>query len=178
MAAMQSSSLRLSRCPSRTRLRCGVERPRNSAARRRLHPCCFNWRLASFRVNISEQISVPMKRSTKNISSDINNFGDRLDAVMKENDLKQNDIADRTGVSQATVSGWLNGSLPQPRTALALSKAIGVSMRWLMTGHGEKEDLTIVRQNEHADSWKTRALAAESKLAEIKITLSDALKKI
>ena len=57
---------------------------------------------------------------------------------MKEKMLSQGDLAALVGVSTATVWGWLNGSIPQRRTAEALCQKLDVSRAWLIKGHGHR----------------------------------------
>lgn len=57
---------------------------------------------------------------------------------MKERGMTQVDLARETGVSQAAVSNWLNGSVPKGDQLLILTKAFGVTMDWLLTGKGPK----------------------------------------
>jgi transcriptional regulator with XRE-family HTH domain len=52
--------------------------------------------------------------------------------------LTQQALADRVGVSQAAVTGWLHGTIPYPRTLNELCLTLGVRRDWLLRGKGEK----------------------------------------
>lgn len=67
-------------------------------------------------------------------------LSDRLREVMEERDppLTQQALADRVGVSQAAVGGWLRGTIPYPRTLNEVCLTLGVRRDWLLRGKGEK----------------------------------------
>jgi transcriptional regulator with XRE-family HTH domain len=48
--------------------------------------------------------------------------------------ITQKEVADRTGVSQGTVSKWLSGKPPGLRTLPKLAEVLGVSVEYLLTG--------------------------------------------
>lgn len=66
-------------------------------------------------------------------------FQDRLATLMKERKLSQAAIAKAMGIGQSTVSGWLNGAVPQPRMLRELSFHLAVPLSWLLEGRGPKE---------------------------------------
>jgi len=66
---------------------------------------------------------------------------------MEVSGLTQAAVAIRLGVSQGTVSAWVNGAIPQPRTARALADTLGVTTEWLLYGTGDK--LPIGRTERH-----------------------------
>lgn len=63
-------------------------------------------------------------------------FAERLKAVMNEKNLRQVQIAKMAGVRQATISGWLNGTIKSPGldTIKKLADTLGVSAYWLLYG--------------------------------------------
>lgn len=52
--------------------------------------------------------------------------------------MTQSALASHLGVSQGTVSAWVNGAIPHRRTAKALAETFGVMVDWLIHGTGEK----------------------------------------
>lgn len=65
-----------------------------------------------------------------------NEFVTRLKAIMQEKRLTQVQVAQMAGVRQATVSGWLKGTIKSPgiETIKKLATALGISPRWLLYG--------------------------------------------
>ena len=55
---------------------------------------------------------------------------------MAERGLTQASLAGIVGVAQASVWAWLNGAIPQRRTATTLCEKLGVSQEWLLYGEG------------------------------------------
>ena len=53
---------------------------------------------------------------------------------MKLKGLTQRQLADQIGTSQASISKWLRGAMPQADQLHAASTALGVTMEWLLTG--------------------------------------------
>jgi len=95
---------------------------------------------------------------------------------MRRAGLKQVPLAEAIGASQPSVSAWLSGkSLPHADQLLAISRSLGVTVDWLLTGQGTK-DPDSTRSPPTTD-WRARALAAERQLAEIKALLRDAAGK-
>lgn len=48
--------------------------------------------------------------------------------------LTQEELAAKVGARQAMISRWENHSIPQADTVLRIADALGVSVRWLLTG--------------------------------------------
>jgi transcriptional regulator with XRE-family HTH domain len=65
-------------------------------------------------------------------------FPTRLNDLMERCSVTQSAIATSLDVSQAAVSGWVNGKVPVRRTAKALADVFGVRVEWLLYGEGEK----------------------------------------
>jgi lambda repressor-like predicted transcriptional regulator len=63
-------------------------------------------------------------------------FADRLQAIMNAKELKQEELAELTGVSQPAISNMLNRNCrPQKRTILRFAEALGVSPSDLWPDH-------------------------------------------
>jgi transcriptional regulator with XRE-family HTH domain len=60
------------------------------------------------------------------------NFASRLRDLMDRYGVSQSEVATRLEVSQAAVSGWVNGKIPVHRTAKALARSFGVRLDWLL----------------------------------------------
>jgi transcriptional regulator with XRE-family HTH domain len=78
-------------------------------------------------------------------------FADRLREVMLDYrpPLTQDALAERVGVTQAAVGGWLHGAIPYPSTLNRICLTLGVRRDWLLYGEGEKylpKNLNIVRE--------------------------------
>lgn len=65
-------------------------------------------------------------------------FKSRLNGLMEKYSVRQSAIAKSLDVSQAAVSGWVNGKIPVRRTAKALADVFGVNVDWLLYGEGDK----------------------------------------
>jgi transcriptional regulator with XRE-family HTH domain len=80
------------------------------------------------------------------------------------------EIAKATGLNPTTIGYYLKDkSLPRSEEMLKLSRALGVSMEYLLTGEDSKP------QDSAANEWKARALAAEAKLAKLSALLGTQL---
>ncbi|WEJ23636.1 helix-turn-helix transcriptional regulator [Pseudomonas sp. SD17-1] len=67
-------------------------------------------------------------------------FKDRLKSRMEALGLRATDLSERTGVSRATVTFWLNGTNgAKGKNLLALSKALDCNPEWLSSGKGPQE---------------------------------------
>jgi len=60
----------------------------------------------------------------------------RLADLLRMKRLSQASLASDLGVSQANVSRWLKGSIPESKSTMALAKRLEVSMEWLLFGVG------------------------------------------
>lgn len=80
-------------------------------------------------------------------------LGKRIAALRREKDMKQDELAERLGVSPQAVSKWENDQTCPDISALPLlAKALGVSVDELLTG--EKDEAPVVRvlpENERRD---------------------------
>jgi transcriptional regulator with XRE-family HTH domain len=68
-------------------------------------------------------------------------LADRLRELMQEQrpPLTLSALADRVGVTPGAVNGWLNGTIPYPRTLNRICLALGVRRDWLLYGDGKKQ---------------------------------------
>jgi transcriptional regulator with XRE-family HTH domain len=72
------------------------------------------------------------------------NFASRLRDLIKRYGVSQSEIAARLDVSQAAVSGWVNGKIPVRRTAKELAHALGVRLDWLLgAGDANRPELSV-----------------------------------
>lgn len=76
-------------------------------------------------------------------------FSDRLRFAMEGLEISQSELARHLGIGQATVSGWLNESIPQRRMIKLLAEALCVREEWLLTGSGRKFDPQSVKKRVH-----------------------------
>lgn len=66
-------------------------------------------------------------------------FGDRLNAVMKEKGISQKELATRMGISRQTVYQWRSDMrYPRPETVEKIAAALGVSPGVLAYGEGSQ----------------------------------------
>jgi transcriptional regulator with XRE-family HTH domain len=64
-------------------------------------------------------------------------FGIFLKTAMQSCKVTQAELATRSDVSQGAISRYLNGKAsPKAEELLRISQALGVSMEFLLTGHG------------------------------------------
>jgi phage repressor protein C with HTH and peptisase S24 domain len=85
---------------------------------------------------------------------------DRIIELMKKNNLKQKDLADKTGANKATVNQWVSGKIiPSNKYDRQLAEALKTSIDYLIHGLDEKK---IVKNTEpqaefvgHIDSWSS-----------------------
>lgn len=65
-------------------------------------------------------------------------FTSRLITLLEVAHVTQAAVANHLGVSEGTVSAWVNGAIPHRRTAKALADIFGVNLDWLLYGKGDK----------------------------------------
>ena len=64
-------------------------------------------------------------------------------SIMKGNKIKQVDLARAVGCSKGTVFAWIKrDTLPQADCALKIADALGVSVRYLVTGQRQEGELS------------------------------------
>lgn len=59
-------------------------------------------------------------------------FSDRIIILINENDLSQQEAAEKIGCSRSAVRAWLDGGVCRGDHLIAISKAFGVSADWLL----------------------------------------------
>lgn len=65
------------------------------------------------------------------------NIGDRIQMLRAKNNLSQEALADKLGISRQSISKWeLGQSLPETENILQLSKLFGTTTDWLLLNHG------------------------------------------
>jgi len=79
-------------------------------------------------------------------SGDHATFGDRLTAAREAQGLTQAQFAKRLGVKLRTVQGWENDtSEPRANKLQMTAGLLNVSLRWLLTGDGDLNDMRGLR---------------------------------
>lgn len=89
------------------------------------------------------------------------NISDRITRRARELNLKQKDIAEKTGASKASVSNWFSGKDSPTRFIMELSKALKCDPEWLLEGSKstapERSKITTIENNAeyygHIDAW-------------------------
>lgn len=57
----------------------------------------------------------------------------RIKEALKNNNMKQADLARKTGISRGTISGYLSGRyIPRQQSIYLLAEALNVDIDWLM----------------------------------------------
>lgn len=70
-------------------------------------------------------------------------IGERIKEKQLEHGYKQKEIIEKTGISKAAISNYVNGNrIPDTEAALKLSIALDISIEWLLTGKNSLEKLT------------------------------------
>jgi transcriptional regulator with XRE-family HTH domain len=85
-------------------------------------------------------------------------FCEKLKVLMKDKKLKQHHLVSKLGVTQAAVSRWYNGSIPNPDILPELADFLGVSVDYLL----EKQqpvvmgDLDPEKRSSNQSNFRTR----------------------
>lgn len=83
---------------------------------------------------------------------------ENIRAVLATKGLNQNQLADAANISYVTVSRYMSGArTPGTEELYRMAQILDVSMEYLLTGRKAPDTI-----------WKTRALAAEQKLTELR----------
>lgn len=86
----------------------------------------------------------------------------RVAVKAKEKFRTQAEFAAATGITQTAVSYYFTAKrVPSAENLPAIANALGVSIEWILTGHGPAAGA------EAAEEWRLRALAAEQKLTQV-----------
>lgn len=74
-------------------------------------------------------------------------IGERIKEKQLEYGYKQKEIIEKTGISKAAISNYVNGNrIPDTESALKLSNVLNISMEWLLTGKTTNENLSLEEQ--------------------------------
>ena len=71
-------------------------------------------------------------------------FGERLRQLRQKQNLSQEELADRVGVHNNSVSKWENGVIPNMKRIVALAKILGTTATYLL---GETDDPTPAEED-------------------------------
>lgn len=83
-------------------------------------------------------------------------FAQRVRAAMQAAGLRGNELAGRMGVSQAAVSRWASGTVPEPEQLVRLARALRVSCDYLMgaaPGLDRASSHAPPGQPKHGEDW-------------------------
>ena len=70
----------------------------------------------------------------------MSNAASRLAYFMESRQMTQSHLAQKLGVSRATISHWLTGHIAMPQiAAMALQVVFGVRWEWIMNGSGPEQ---------------------------------------
>lgn len=85
-------------------------------------------------------------------------FNERLERLLKQNNLQKKDIAEKCGISQNGISTWkATGTIPRADIAVKIAKCLNVTTEYLVTG--ELSELDDTQKNELA--YQVASLSAE-----------------
>lgn len=100
-------------------------------------------------------------------------IAERIALQAKEKFKNQSAFAKAAGMTQGAISHYYAGKrVPSAEMIPAISRALGVSMEYLLTGEYSQTN------DSSADAWKARALAAEAKLAQLSALLGQPIAPI
>jgi transcriptional regulator with XRE-family HTH domain len=88
-------------------------------------------------------------------------FAKRLQSCIDDKwpGLRQKEYAPKLGVSQATISDWLNAKkMPSLETLIEISLVFGVTIDWLGTGRGSRHPVIIDNNPPQMTEAQTKAL--------------------
>ncbi|KAA9000638.1 helix-turn-helix transcriptional regulator [Affinibrenneria salicis] len=82
---------------------------------------------------------------------------ERLRYLMREEGLKQKDLAEMIGTSPQTVNNWLKRGSLSRESAQAINEKTGYSLDWLLngTGHPKPESSNFRRSRLHVAEWES-----------------------
>lgn len=82
-------------------------------------------------------------------------FEERLTLALKYSGLNQRELADRCGMPKAMISQYKHGrAAAKFVNAKLMADAMGVSVEWLMGGHGPMLPQDIDREKEFLDNYR------------------------
>jgi transcriptional regulator with XRE-family HTH domain len=95
---------------------------------------------------------------------------------MKARGLTQSAVSRALNLSQASVSAWMDKSLPHPRTMQALADLLRVELDWLVSGAGPMERPGAAADNPRLAEAAARVARARKELDEAARLLEEELK--
>lgn len=103
------------------------------------------------------------------------NFSHRLMEAMVRKGINQKELSEIASVPQGAISNYCNDKgMPSSEVLYRLSKALDVSMEWLIAG----ETIQYNDPSGQDTHWRDRALQSEEKLKMLKAAMSAWMKKI
>ena len=103
------------------------------------------------------------------------NFSHRLMEAMVRQGVNQKELSEIANVPQGAISNYCNDKgMPSSEVLFRLSKALSVSMEWLIAGETSQHNDPTGQDNHRRD----RALQSEEKLKMLKSAMTGWLKKI
>jgi transcriptional regulator with XRE-family HTH domain len=72
--------------------------------------------------------------------------GQRIRWLIEERGMTQVEVADKVGITQASVSNWVTDSSRRPsgKSLIALAEALGANPTWILDGSGHPFDVGAV----------------------------------
>lgn len=75
-------------------------------------------------------------------------IGERIKEKLTEHGYKQKELIEKTGISKAAISNYMNGNrVPDTESVLKISNILETSVEWLLTGRTTNENLTPEEKN-------------------------------
>lgn len=82
-------------------------------------------------------------------------LSDRLKALMRARGVVQTDVSAGTGISQPSITRYLQGRQPKAQELRLLADFFGVSMDWLFIGDDPKSPAPSLREDEGSTLYQT-----------------------
>ncbi len=82
-------------------------------------------------------------------------IGKRIKEKQLEHKYKQKEIIEKTGISKAAISNYINGSrVPDTEAILKLSITLETSIEWLLTGKSINENFSTEEEKAIIEAYK------------------------
>lgn len=96
-------------------------------------------------------------------------IGDRLRWLLEYREMKQTELAEKIGVTQAAVSNIVTTSTRKPSapTLLRMAAALQASAEWIITGNGDPFEISIIgaeSEKELIEAFRNMNVQAQSAL--------------
>lgn len=87
-------------------------------------------------------------------------IGNRIEKVIRDRGLTLEEFAKRLGVSKSAVSKWINDQTKNLKNEnlIRIEDEYGVSMRWLIDGHGDEKVLPRIQETAASYSHRRKLL--------------------